>query len=62
MGDGSKNGVGTGMRKHGRSGHNGKSPKMRHHERLLAERNEVKDRTRLKDPKESVSDLFHKKP
>lgn len=52
---------GIGMKKHGKSGcHRGntKSPKFRHVQRLEAERNEVKDRSRLRDPKESIRELF----
>lgn len=52
---------GVGMKKHGKSGsHRGntKSPKFRHVQRLEAERTEIKDKSRLKDPKESIKELF----
>jgi hypothetical protein len=52
---------GIGMRKHARSGsHRGntKRPKFRHTQRLEAERNEIKDRSRIRDPKTSIKDLF----
>jgi len=52
---------GIGMKKHAKSGcHRGntKDPKFRHAQRLEAERNEIKDRSRIRDPKTSVKDLF----
>lgn len=54
---GSANG-GMGIAKHRKSGHTTKSPKMRHAMKLEAERNERKDRTRIKEPKNKVKDLF----
>lgn len=50
-----------GSRKHGKSGHCGKSPKLRHHLRREAERNE----RRSKAPKleyTNVSDLMKDRP
>lgn len=49
---------GMGMKKHARSGRSPKSPKMRAALKREAERNEVKDRSRIADPKGAVSDLF----
>jgi len=52
---------GMGSKKHGVSGHATKSPRARHLERLEAERtSDRKDRSRIKDPKGKVSDLFRK--
>lgn len=52
---------GMGSHKHGISGHSPKSPKLRHNIKLEAERSEVKDRSRIKDPKASVSELFNRR-
>lgn len=52
---------GMGMRKHGKSGWkngSGKSPRFRHQMKLQAERNEIKDRSGIKNPKKSVSELL----
>ena len=49
---------GMGMHKHGTSGRATKSPRARFHERLEAERSEIKDRSRIKEPKASVGELF----
>lgn len=51
---------GMGMAKHRRSGHATKSPKVRHAAKIEAERNERKDRTRIRDPKGSVTEVFKK--
>jgi hypothetical protein len=52
---------GMGMRKHARSGYAPKSPKFKHAMKREAEQNSVKATSRIKDPKQSVSDLFHRK-
>ena len=52
---------GMGMKKHGKSGcHRGntKSPKFRHVQRLEAEKNEIKDKSRIRDPKKNMKELF----
>ncbi len=52
---------GFGMKKHGKSGcHRGntKSPKFRHVARIEAEHNEIKDRSRIREPKASIKELF----
>lgn len=46
-----------GMRKHGVSGHAGKSPKARHAMRREAEANEIMDRSAIKKPKSTVREL-----
>jgi hypothetical protein len=51
---------GMGSQKHGRSGHSGKSPKFRHATKMEAEHNEIRDKSRIKDPKNSVAELFKK--
>src|SRR6266536_1621377 len=50
---------GFGMTKHGRSGHATRSPRFRFLQKLEAEKNDRKDRSRIKDPKRSVEELFH---
>jgi hypothetical protein len=53
---------GMGSHKHGVSGHSGKSPKLRHHMRREAEKEELRgNRKRIIDPKSSVEELFHPK-
>jgi len=50
---------GFGMTKHGRSGHATRSPRFRFLQKLEAQKNDRKDRSRIKDPKQSVEGLFH---
>jgi hypothetical protein len=50
---------GFGMTKHGRSGHATRSPRFRFLQKLEAQKNDRKDRSRIKDPKQSVEELFH---
>jgi hypothetical protein len=50
---------GFGMTKHGRSGHPTRSPRFRFLQKLEAQKNDRKDRSRIKDPKQSVEELFH---
>ena len=50
---------GFGMTKHGRSGHATRSPRFRFLQKLEALKNDRKDRSRIKDPKQSVEELFH---
>jgi hypothetical protein len=50
---------GFGMTKHGRSGHATRSPRFRFLQKLEAEKIDRKDRSRIKDPKRSVEELFH---
>ena len=50
---------GFGMTKHGRSGHATRSPRFRFLQKLEAQKNDRKDRSRIKDPKQSVDELFH---
>jgi hypothetical protein len=50
---------GFGMTKHGRSGHATRSPRFRFLQKLEAKKNDRKDRSRIKDPKPSVEELFH---
>ncbi|WP_143198341.1 hypothetical protein [Bradyrhizobium sp. AS23.2] len=50
---------GFGMTKHGRSGHATQSPRFRFLQKLEAQKNDRKDRSRIKDPKQSVEELFH---
>jgi hypothetical protein len=52
---------GMGTRKHGKSGHATKSPRLRHAMRLEAERNERKDRSQIKRPFDSVKDMFKRR-
>src|SRR5258708_40053131 len=42
--------VGMGSKKHGQSGHATKSPRFRFLQKIEAEKNERKDRSRLRDP------------
>lgn len=52
---------GMGMRKHGRSGWkngSGKSPRLRFHMKMEAEKNERKDRSKIRNPKKSVAELL----
>ena len=50
---------GFGMTKHGRSGHATRSPRFRFLQKLEAQKNDRKDRSRIKDSKQSVDELFH---
>jgi hypothetical protein len=50
---------GFGMTKHGRSGHATRSPRFRFLQKLEAQKDDRKDRSRIKDPKQSVEELFH---
>ena len=50
---------GFGMTKHGRSGHATRSPRFRFLQKLEAQKNDRKDRSRITDPKQSVEELFH---
>ena len=50
---------GFGMTKHGRSGHATRSPRFRFLQKLEAQKNDRKDRSRINDPKQSVEELFH---
>jgi len=50
---------GFGLTKHARSGHATRSPRFRFLQKLEAEKNDRKDRSRIKDPKPSVEELFH---
>jgi hypothetical protein len=61
VGDGMTHGgqKGFGMTKHGRSGHATRSPRFRFLQKLEAQKNDRKDRSRIKDPKQSVEALFH---
>ena len=52
---------GFGMTKHGRSGHATRSPRFRFLQKLEAKKNDRKDRSRIKDPKQSVEELFHRR-
>lgn len=54
------NSSGFGSKKHGVSGHSGKSPKLRFHMKLDAERNEIKAKS-TNCRYESVTDLFKNK-
>lgn len=47
------------MTKHGRSGHATRSPRFRFLQKLEAQKNDRKDRSCIKDPKQSVEELFH---
>lgn len=51
---------GMGTSKHRKSGYVTKSPRARFKDKLEAERNEVKATGRLKDPKQTVAELFTK--
>jgi putative transposase len=50
-----------GMHKHGTHGHSGKSPKLRHAMKRQSEKDEIKDRSRIRNPSSSVHDLFNQK-
>jgi len=50
---------GFGMTKHGRSGHATRSPRFRFLQKLEAQKNDRRDRSRIEDPKQSVEELFH---
>jgi hypothetical protein len=50
---------GFGMTKHGRSGHATRSPRFRFLQKLEAQKNDRRDRSRIKDPKQSIEELFH---
>jgi hypothetical protein len=50
---------GFGMTKHGQSGHATRSPRFRFLQKLEAQKSDRKDRSRIKDPKQSVEKLFH---
>lgn len=52
---------GMGSRKHGKSGFCPKSPKLRHAMKREAEKAEIKATGRIKDPKQSVAELFSRK-
>ena len=52
---------GMGSKKHGQSGHATKSPRFRFLQKIEAEKNERKDRSRLRDPKPTVGELFEGK-
>jgi hypothetical protein len=47
------------MTKHGRSGHATRSPRFRFLQRLDAQKNDRKDRSRIKEAKQSIEELFH---
>ena len=47
-----------GTAKHRKSGYSGKSPKYRFLTKLDAEKNEIKDKSRIKNPKSSIKELF----
>jgi hypothetical protein len=50
---------GFGITKHGRSGHATQSPRFRFVQKLEAQKNDRKDRSQIKDPKQSIEELFH---
>ena len=50
---------GFGMTKHGRSGHATRSPRFRFLQKLEGQKNDRKDRSRIKDPKQSVEELLN---
>jgi hypothetical protein len=50
---------GFGMTKHGRSGHATRSPRFRFLQKLETQKSDRKDRSRIKDPKKSIEELFH---
>jgi hypothetical protein len=50
---------GFGMTKQGRSGHATRSPRFRFLDKLEAQKNDRNDRSGIKDPKQSVEELFH---
>jgi len=49
-----------GSHKHTTSGHSPKSPRFCHQAKREAERNSIKNKSKIKDPKQSVSELFRK--
>jgi len=49
---------GFGMTKHGRSGHATRSPRFRFLQKLEAQKSDRKDRSRIKDPKQSIEELL----
>lgn len=51
---------GTGTSKHRKSGHSGKSPKARHQTKREAEADVRVDKSRIKQPFNSVNELFRK--
>ena len=51
---------GIGSRKHGRSGNVGHSPRFKHAMKREAEKTEIKDHSRIKDPSSSVNELMSK--
>jgi hypothetical protein len=50
---------GFGMTKHGRSGHATRSPRFRFLQKLEAQKNDRRDRSQIKDAKQSIDELFH---
>jgi hypothetical protein len=50
---------GFGMTKHGRSGYATRSPRFRFLKKLEAQKNDRKDRSQIKEPKQTVEQLFH---
>jgi hypothetical protein len=52
---------GMGSRKHGKSGHATKSPRFRFAAKIEAERNGVKSKKAIREPKSSFAELFHPK-
>jgi hypothetical protein len=50
---------GLSMTKHSRSGHATRSPRFRFLQKLEGQKNDCKDRSQIKDPKQSVEELFH---
>lgn len=61
MGQGSCNG-GMGSTKHGKSGRATQSPRFRFQKKLEAERDVRKDKSRIRNPKATVQELFHEVP
>ena len=51
---------GMGMSKHRTSGRSGKSPNLKQYLKREAEKRTIKDRSRILDPKSSVSEVFKK--
>ena len=47
------------MTKHGRSGHATRSPRFRFLQKLEAQKSDRKDRSRIKDPKKFIEELFY---
>jgi hypothetical protein len=50
--------AGMGMAKHRKSGRATKSPKFRHQMKMAAEAQERKDKSRIREPKSSITELF----